>query len=154
MLSALQDSVESIKKGLAQYGANLTSAQRLSHRHLLIRPLNSDVSHSALESASHTINEANTISSLKSTAPLYEQVQEELEESKPYSTPFIDPSYPGEPCKRILFGLDLDEQAEMSADLEDGIPMILNYLMDDIARRGVDEPDIYVRGFVLLCGAA
>jgi len=29
MLSTLQDSVESIKKGLAQYGANLTSAKRL-----------------------------------------------------------------------------------------------------------------------------
>lgn len=29
MLSTLQDSVESIKKGLEQYGANLKSAKRL-----------------------------------------------------------------------------------------------------------------------------
>lgn len=112
------------------------------------------MSHSALQSASHTINEANTISSLKSTAPLYEQVQEELEESKSCSIPYVDPNFPGEPCKRILFGLDLDEQAEMSIDLEGGIPVILHYLMGDIARRGVDEPDIYVRSFVLLRGAS
>lgn len=111
------------------------------------------MSHSAVEAASHTINEANTISSLKSTAPLYEQVQEELEESKSYSIPYVDPNYPGESCKRILFGVDLDEQAEMGADLEGGIPVILHYLMDDIARRGVDEPDIYVRSFVLPYGA-
>jgi len=112
------------------------------------------VSHSAVESASHTINEANTISSLKSTAPLYEQVQEELAESKSYSTPYVDPNYPGEPCKRTLFGLDLDEQAETSSDLEGGVPAILIYLMDDIAKRGVDEPDIYVRSFIYLGGAA
>lgn len=103
------------------------------------------MSHSALQSASHTINEANKISSLKSTAPLYEQVQEELEESESYSIPYVDPNYPGEPCKRILFGLDLDEQAEMSRDLEGGIPVVLHYLIDDIAGRKVDEPDIYVR---------
>ena len=120
---------------------------------ILIRPFDSDVSHSALQSASHTINEANTISSLKSTAPLYEQVQEELEELKSSPMPYVDPNYPGEPCKRILFGLDLDEQAEMSIDVEGGIAMILHYLMDDIARRGVDEPDIYVRSFVFICGA-
>jgi hypothetical protein len=105
------------------------------------------VSHSALQSASHIINEANMISSLKSTAPLYEEVQEELEDSKSYSIPYVDPNYPGEPCKRILFGLDLDEQAKMGFDMEGGIPAILHYLMEDIATRGVDEPNVYVRKF-------
>src|SRR5258708_2160439 len=114
MLNALQDSVEWIKKGLAQYGANLKSAKPLQRRHLLTQPFNSDVSHSALESASHIINEADTISSLKSTAPLYEQVQEGLEESRSYSIPYVDPNYPEEPCNRILFGLELDSQAEMA----------------------------------------
>lgn len=147
MLSALQDSVEWIKKGLAQYGGNLKSAEHPQRRYLLTWSFNSDVSHSALQSASHIINEADAISSLKSTAPLYEQVQEELEESKSYSIPYVDPNYPGEPCNRILFGLELDGQAEMAFDLEGGIPVILHYLMDDIARRGVDEPNVYVRSF-------
>lgn len=59
----------------------------------------------------------------------------------------MDPNYPGEPCNRILFGLELDGQAELAFDLEGGIPVILHYLMEDIATRGVDEPNIYVRGF-------
>ena len=112
------------------------------------------MSHSALQAASHIINEADTISSLKSTAPLYEQVQEELEDSKSYSIPYVDPNYPGEPCKRTLFGLDLDEQAEMGFDMEGGIPATLHYLMEDIATRGVDEPNIYVRTFHALLGGS
>jgi hypothetical protein len=150
MLSALQDSVESIKTGLAQYGANLKSVKHLRRCHLLTNPFDSDVSHSALQSASHTINEADTISSLKSTAPLYEQVQEELENLKSYCIPYVDPNYPGKPCTRILFGLDLDEQAEMGLDMEGGIPMILHYLTEDITTRGVGEPDVYVRSFYSL----
>lgn len=150
MLSALQDSVESIKKGLVQYGANLQSVEHLQRRNLLTTPFDSDVSHSALQSASHVINEADTISSLKSTAPLYEEVQEELEESKSFAIPYVDPNYPGEPCTRILFGLDLDEQAQMALDFEGRIPAILHYLMDGIARRKVDEPDIYVCSFCSL----
>jgi len=152
MLSALQDSVEWIKKGLAQYGANLKSAEHLRRRYLLTKIFDSDVSHSALQSASHIINDADTISSLKSTAPLYEQVQEDLEKSKSLSIRYVDPNYPEEPCSRILFGLELDEQALMALDLEGGIPAILHHLMDDIARRGVDEPNIYVRSFCFLFG--
>ena len=66
----------------------------------------------------------------------------------------MDPNYPGEPCNRILFGLELDGQAELAFDLEGGIPVILHYLMEDIATRGVDEPNIYVRGFSSLLEVA